>query len=322
MSGGNTGRLTTWLVTQGMGINNAVSIGNSIDLTATDFINYFREDPKTKVIALYLESVPNGRKFMKALKAATLKKPVVLWKGGQTEVGQKATVSHTGGLAGSYEIWKSMAYQTGSFLADYFEMFADFVTCLSLDYYLPNDENVAILVCGGGISVEYADMCIKAGLKVPELSKETQNKLAEVFPSVNVSFRNPLDLGEYGYVPHYFDKALRIVAKDPNISSILYVREAERFILFQDVIGIPNMDQLTIKLLIESSKIIKKPLFCSMSPNGQELEHYEPRFNFKVAMLKNNLAVVDLVPHACELIKQMVRYKRYLDAHKNNSSKY
>lgn len=312
MSGGHTGRLSHWLVSQGTGVNNIVSIGNSVDLTAIDFVNYFREDPVTKVIALYLESIPDGRKFMKVLKETTKIKPIIIWKGGQTEEGQKATKSHTGGLAGSIEMWKAMAKQTGVILADHFEFFADAVTAFSVKYKLPKDEKVCILACGGGIAIEYSDLCIKNGLKIPELSEVTKKELGEVFPPVNTSFTNPVDLGEYGYIPYNFDKALRIVAKDPNISSILFVREAERFVLFQNVLGIPNMEKITIDLMNETTKLIDKPLFCSTSPNSQEVEHYTYRYTFKEKMLKIDVPVSDLIANTCRIIKEMVAYNNYL----------
>lgn len=312
MSGGTTSRLACWMVSQGQGFHNIVSIGNSVDLTASDFVNYFREDPLTDVICLYLESIPNGRRFMNALKATTVKKPVILWKGGQSDIGREATQSHTGGLAGSIEIWRAMAKQYGVVTAHHFENFADIITAFSVDFTLPRDENVCILVCGGGIAVEYTDLCARYGLKIPELTPTTQDKLADVFPDVNTNFRNPLDLGEYGYIPDYFNKALRIVAADPNISSIIFVREAERFQLFQETLGMDDMEELTVDLLSKAAREIDKPLFCCMSPNSQEIPYYEARLRFKKKLIQINIPVIDLVPNICETIKKMVAYRKYL----------
>jgi acyl-CoA synthetase (NDP forming) len=312
MSGGNTGRLAGWMVSQGCGFANVVSIGNSIDLTPSDFINYFRNDPKTKTIALYLESIHDGRRFIEAIKKTSAVKPIVLLKGGQSEVGVQAVQSHTGGLAGSIDIWKALAKQFGVIFTDHFELFQDALTCFSIDYHLPKNENVCVLVAGGGISVEIADICIQNGLKIPELTEETQKALGKVFPPINTNFKNPVDTGEYGYVPELFAKALEIVANDPNIDTVLFVREAERFNIFQETMGRDDMKEVTIDSISKILKKVKKPMFCSTSPNGQEESAYKARYEFKINMLKENLPVIDYIPNVAKIIKQMICYDRYL----------
>jgi acyl-CoA synthetase (NDP forming) len=313
MSGGNTGRLAGWMVSQGSGFSNVVSIGNSIDLTPTDFLDYFREDPKTKVIALYLESIPDGRRFIEAVKRTSSVKPIVMLKGGQSEVGIRAVKSHTGGLAGSIDIWKALAKQYGIIFTDNFELFQDALTCFSVDYHLPKNENVCVLVAGGGISVEIADTCIRNGLKVPPLSEETQKALGKIFPPINTNFTNPIDLGEYGYVPEFFAQALEIVAKDSNIETVLFVREAERFHIFAKTMGRNDMKQVTIDSISRVLKKVRKPMFCSTSPNVQEEIAHIARLEFKVSMLKENLPVIDFIPNMCKIIKQMIGYNRYLE---------
>ena len=313
MSGGNTGRLAGWMVSQGSGFSNVVSIGNSVDLTPTDFLDYFREDPKTKVIALYLESIPDGRRFIEAVKRTTPVKPIVLLKGGQSDVGIQAVKSHTGGLAGSIDIWKALAKQYGMIFTDNFELFQDAITCFSVDYHLPKNENVCVLVAGGGISVEIADTCIRKGLKVPPLSEETQKALGKIFPPINTNFTNPIDTGEYGYVPEFFARALEVVAQDPNIETVLFVREAERFHIFAETMGRDDMKQVTIDSISKILKKVKKPMFCSTSPNGQEEIAHIARLEFKVSMLKENLPVIDFIPNVAKIIKEMIGYNRYLE---------
>jgi acyl-CoA synthetase (NDP forming) len=313
MSGGNTGRLAAWMVSQGSGFSNVVSIGNSIDLTPTDFLYYFRDDPKTKVIALYIESIHDGRKFIEAVKKVNPIKPIVLLKGGQSKVGVRAVQSHTGGLAGSFEIWRALAKQYGLILTDHFELFQDALTAFSINYHLPKNENVCILVAGGGISVEIADVCIANDLKVPPLSADTRQKLASIFPTINTNFTNPVDLGELGYIPEMFAQALEIVARDTNIETILFVREAERFHIFAETMGRDDMEQVTIDSISNVLKKVKKPMFCSTSPNGQEERAHKARLQFKKSMLKENLPVIDYIPNVAKIIKQMICYRRYLE---------
>jgi acyl-CoA synthetase (NDP forming) len=311
-SGGTTARLMLYLGSQGIGFQHVVSAGNSVDLSATDFINYYREDPKTKVIALYLESIPNGREFIEAIKKTTPIKPIIIWKGGQTDVGAKAAASHTGGLAGSYQIWKALAKQYGVILASYFEEFAELVCAFSVDQPLPKDRNVGILVAGGGIGVEYTDLCIQYGLNIPPLTDNTIKRLAVQFADVNTSFTNPVDLGEYGYIPNYFAKALEIVASDPGLSTILFVKEAERFKIFEDILLVKDIEGMTIKTIGEALKEIKKPVICSSSPNDQRIKFYEARLNFKNKMIQNNIPVIDYIPNACVVINKLVEYNNYL----------
>ncbi|MBN2156665.1 MAG: CoA-binding protein [Candidatus Lokiarchaeota archaeon] len=313
MSGGNTSRLAAWIISQGGGFHNIVSIGNSVDLSPTDFINHFRNDKKTKTIALYLESIIDGRKFIEEVRKTTPHKPIILLKVGQSQVGMQAVRSHTGGLAGSAEIWEALSKQFGIIYTDHFELFQDAVTAFSIDYVLPKNENVCVLVAGGGISVEISDICIKNGLKIPALSEDTKKSLSKIFPSINISFQNPVDLGEYGYIPEYFAQALEIVAKDPAIETVLFVREAERFKIFTETFGRDDMEQKTIESISNVLQKVRKPMICSTSPNLQYERAYKARYQFKINMLKQNLPVIDYIPNACKIIKQMVCYQRYLN---------
>ncbi len=312
-SGGTTARVTKWVENKVIGYNNIVSIGNSIDLTATDFINYWREDPSTRIITLYLESIPNGRRFIEAVKKTTPIKPIILWKGGQTEVGSIAAKAHTGKLAGSIKIWESMAKQYGIILSDHFEQFTDLITAFSLKYHLPKSKRTAIVLAGGGLGIEFADTCVRHGLEVPELSDDTKKKLGEIFPGENTSFRNPVDLGEYGYLPDYFAKALKIVGDDPNVDSVLFVREVERFKVFEITMGIKNIDVLNVKLITEVLESMDKPFFCSTAANAQAPEIFKMRYKFKLKMLRKNIPVIDYVPNICDIIDKMVDYNNFLN---------
>ena len=311
MSGGTTARLAVMLDSEQIGFNNIVSIGNSIDVQPSELIQYFAEDGNTNSIALYLESIKNGREFFDVAKKLTKKKPIILWKGGKGEIGKKATMSHTGGLAGDYKIWQSMAKQAGIMVADHFEYFHDLILCASLEIKPVKSKNVGIIVAGGGIGVEFTDMAESFGLNVPELTKETQKKIAEVFQSVNTNFKNPVDLGEYGYVPEYFNKALKIMTEDPNIDSILFVREPERFDIFSVILKIPDMVKTTIDGIVEVAKQTNKPMFCNLSPNSLSPKAYKDRHNFKIKMLEIGIPVIDYLPNMIRLVADFADYEKY-----------
>jgi acyl-CoA synthetase (NDP forming) len=312
-SGGNTARSFIMLNSLGIGTAKAISIGNQADITVADLLRYYRDDDATTTTCLYMESVPDGRDFMTAARAHTAKKPVIVWKGGQTDVGAQATASHTGGLAGSYRLWESACKQCGILLADHFEYFIDLTIACSLNppQPLPKSKKVGIVVAGGGLAVEIADVAIRLGLEVPVLDSATQAKLGEVFPHENTSFRNPVDLGEWGYVPTKYAEALRIVAEDPNVGSLIFVREPERFKIYGKIFKIDNMQEVTIGLLKQVAQTTGKPLFGNPSANEDGLEALEARHNFQVAMLASGIPVMNYIPNICRVIKALYEYGQY-----------
>ena len=99
---------------QGIDINKSVSFGNGIVLDSTDYLEYFGQDPEINVIGMYLEGVRNGKRFLSVLKEVSTRKPVVIWKGGRTEEGERAIASHTGSLAVSQKIWDVVVRQCGA----------------------------------------------------------------------------------------------------------------------------------------------------------------------------------------------------------------
>ncbi len=312
-SGGTTARLMAYILSLGLGVRNVVSIGNSVDVTITDLLLYFKDDPKTEVIALYMESIQDGRAFLEALKEVTKTKKVVLWKGGQTEVGGLAAQSHTGGLAGSYNIWKAAMRQAGAIHGEYFEQVVDLIVSCSLNVPLPQSKKIGVVISGGGLCVEFTDTLIHNGLELPELTEETQQKLAKVFPDVNTAFRNPVDLGEYGYIPQYFQQALKAVTDDPNVGTILFVRESERFEMFREILGVEDFAGETYKAIKNVVYSTQKPLIMNSSPNWEELDFIALRHQFRDKMYKLHIPDIQLIPHIARVINELYQYGRYLE---------
>ncbi|MHA1776768.1 MAG: hypothetical protein DRO88_11080 [Promethearchaeia archaeon] len=311
-SGGTMARLYLCLGPLGIGFHNVVSIGNAYDLSITELISYFHDDPITKTIALYLESIPNGREFMKTAQKITPEKPIILWKGGQTNRGIRATASHTGGLAGSYDIWKAMCKQSGIMLADHFELFQDLVQTIVVRPRLPEGLNVAILVAGGGIGVEFTDTFEKFGLIIPDFEPKTIQTLSSLFPSVNTNFKNPVDLGEWGYNPQLFEKALKAVLEDSNIDVVVFVREPERFGIISELLNIPDAQKATIESLEKIAKDTQKPLFCNPSMNKDDEKSYKQRHEFQIAMIKAGIPVINYMLNIPKIILQLWNYRNYL----------
>ncbi len=311
-SGGTMARLYLCLGPLGIGFHNVVSIGNAYDISIAELISYFNQDTRTKTIALYLESVPNGREFMQIARKITPNKPIVLWKGGQSERGVKATFSHTGGMAGSYDVWKAMCKQSGIMMADHFELFQDLVQTICVRPSLPNGLRVAILVAGGGIGVEFTDTFEKFGLEIPDFDPETVQILSKIFPHVNTNFKNPVDLGEWGYNPILFEKALDAVAKDRNVDIVVFVREPERFRIISELLNIADAQKETIDSLARIAKKTEKPLFCNPSMNKDDTESYKLRHEFQIAMIKAGIPVINYMLNIPKIILQLWNYRKFL----------
>ncbi|QEE17081.1 CoA-binding protein [Promethearchaeum syntrophicum] len=311
-SGGTLARLYLNLGPLGIGFHNCVSIGNSYDISINEVLDYFYHDKLTKIIALYMESNPNARKFMQLAQKITPIKPIVLWKGGQTKRGISATQSHTGGLAGRYDVWKAMCKQSGILLADHFELFIDLIQVASTRPVTPKNLNVAILVAGGGIGVEFADKFESAGFSIVDLQNETKDKLSEIFPPINTNLKNPLDLGELSYDPRLFSQAMEIVLKDEGVGSVVFVREAERFDIISKMIGIEDAQQMTIDSL---SKIIRnspKPVICNSSMNIDNEKGYHQRHEFQVKMIEAGMPVVNYLGNIPKILKQFYYFGKFL----------
>ncbi len=201
-----------------------ISFGNQIDLNCVDFLKHFREDPETKIIAAYLESFGSakGQDFFKELKKTTIKKPVIIWKGGYTKFGEVAAFSHTGAMASDLRLWKAMTKQTGAILVwDNEEFWNTIKTFELLITNPPKGRNVGIVTPGGGSSVNMTDLFATYNLKIPTLTLTSQERISEILPKENVNVKNPIDLGASGFVIDIFLQCISVVAKDPNIDIIV-----------------------------------------------------------------------------------------------------
>jgi acetate---CoA ligase (ADP-forming) len=204
---------------QGLNINKSVSFGNGIVVDSPDFLEYFNQDPEIKAIGMYLEGVKDGRRFLSVLKEVATKKPVVIWKGGRTEEGGRATASHTGSLASSKIVWDSAINQCGAIQVTSLEELID--TLKALLFLSPIQGNkVAIAGGPGGHSVTATDIFAESGLNVPQLTQESYDELETFFGPVGGSYRNPIDSA--GPVRRDMKRVMEIVAQDSHIDNLVY----------------------------------------------------------------------------------------------------
>ncbi|MFX0104949.1 MAG: CoA-binding protein [Candidatus Hodarchaeota archaeon] len=322
-SGGITQNLAQLAVSYGLYISKFISIGNALDLSPADFLEYFLYDDYTKIIGLYIEnlrSIEQGRDFMKMVKNCNLnRKPVILWRAGYGEATKKAILSHTGGLAGNNEIWTAVGKQTGSCMVNNSNELAALASAFNLTR-LPNTRNVGVIGIGGGSTIEAIDILEKYNLKIPNLTEKTINKMRRFLPDVNTNFTNPLDLGGAGIQPNIYYRTILALDKDPNISAIVFIKDPERFGGFQELLeemGFKDMDlnKEFIRYISKAKRICIKPMYCVMLKINEGFEEYKSRYKFKLKLLNRNVPVFESLELTGAVLDKINSYREFLQKH-------
>jgi acyl-CoA synthetase (NDP forming) len=226
-SSGLVGNVIEAGLARGIKFSKPAAFNNCCDLSELDFLDYVGDDPETKIVGSYLEGTSNGTRLFQLMKEIARIKPLVVWKGGQTEAGAQAAASHTASLAGSINIWKVAIKQAGAIFVPDFGELVD--SLLAFQYFSPfTGDNVAIIggfsTPGGGASVTSADECASQGLKVPPFTKETQEKLKAMLGTTGTILRNPLDMGA-GLGKDslkILKETLEVIAANPGIDAIMF----------------------------------------------------------------------------------------------------
>ncbi|MHA1378271.1 MAG: acetate--CoA ligase family protein [Candidatus Helarchaeota archaeon] len=221
-SGAFGSALLDYAASQGTGISKFISIGNAIDVNAIDVLEYLEDDPQTNCIMMYLEGIKSdgGKRFYEIVKRVSLKKPIVLLKGGITDKGQKAAASHTGSISSHIEILQAVFKQTNVIQAENALELFDMARVLSSGYY-PSGRKIAILTNAGGFGVLTTDQLIKQGFDLTELSKETIDYLKSKMPNA-VIIANPMDLIGDANTARY-QMALYKILEDTNVDLIILI---------------------------------------------------------------------------------------------------
>lgn len=202
----------------GIGISMFVSAGNKGDVSGNDLVEYWRDDPGTEVILMYLENFGNPRRFIELAREVTRHTPICVVKSGRTGAGQRAAASHTGALAGSELATDAIMRQAGAMRAQTVEELFDLAMAFA-NQPLPRGNRVAIVTNAGGPGIIIADACEANGLDVVGLTPETEAKLRASLPE-EASVRNPVDLIASATAASY-EAALVAVFDDPNVDAAI-----------------------------------------------------------------------------------------------------
>jgi len=206
-------------------LGKGIDVANGCDVHIADALEYYEQDPETRVILLHVEGLKDGRRFIETARRVSRKKPIIALKTARTETGARAAQSHTGSLSGSDEVMRAALKQCGVLQASDIEEAEDLAKAF-LRLPLMKGKRVGILSISGGAGVMQVDACSDYGLELAELSPETQANLQHYLPPW-METTNPLDLWPVGAhsglsLSETSLAGLSAVCPDPNVDGVAY----------------------------------------------------------------------------------------------------
>ena len=211
------------LAARGQGISSFASIGNKADVSSNDLLEYWEDDDPTRVIALYLESFGNPRRFTRIARRVARGKPIVALKAGSTDAGARAAQSHTAAMSGSDSAVEGLFRQAGILRAHSLEQLVDLTEVLCTQP-LPRGRRVAIVSNAGGLGILCADACADAGLKMASLSAGTVEQVAAALGGTPATrhIRTPVDLGGTATADVYAAAVPALIA-DRGVDAVIVI---------------------------------------------------------------------------------------------------
>ena len=219
----------------GLGFRQMITTGNEIGVSTLDFIDYFVRDPDTEVIAAYVEGLKDARRLLDiGEKAMAAGKPILMWKVGNTEQGQRAAASHTANLGGSMALYRAAFRQTGIIQIEDIQDLVDYGRAFRCGR-LPAGNRLAIITVSGGAGILMTDECIAGGMTLAELEPSTLEKLRGFVPSFG-SLLNPIDVTAAIFNDTtLMNRTLQAVVDDPNVDSIALINASLQGDLARDI---------------------------------------------------------------------------------------
>jgi acetyltransferase len=209
-----------WSLKENVGFSAFVSLGSMLDVSWGDLIQHLGDDPNTKSIVIYMESIGDARAFLSAAREVALTKPIIVIKPGRTAAAAKAAASHTGSLTGSDEVLQAAFQRVGVLRVEAISELFDMAEVLAKQPR-PSGPRLTIVTNAGGPGVLATDMLIGAGAQLANLAPETMEAFNKLLPPT-WSHNNPVDIiGDAK--PELYAKSLEIAAKDPNTDGILII---------------------------------------------------------------------------------------------------
>lgn len=266
-----------WSKSEEIGFSAVISVGNQADLGFLDFLKFAEKNEETKAIVLYIEEVRNGREFLEEVEKISGKKPVIALKSGASKRGHQAASSHTGSLAGSYEVYMA-AFRQAGVIAAYSLKEAFLIAELTASEGYPDGNRAVVISNAGGFAVLASDYAEKYGVDLIEFSEEIGNELDSLLPK-NWSGENPIDLiGDAG--SDRYANVFNTMIRNQDKWDIAFVISVPTAVLNPNLLAneVVRFSRNTHKMIVgcmlggESVKSGVKILRDSHIPNFSELE--------------------------------------------------
>ncbi|MHB1418761.1 MAG: CoA-binding protein [Bacillota bacterium] len=276
---------------KGIRFTKGISYGNATDINECDYLEYFANDPETKIINMYIEGVRDGRRFFKLLKEVTPIKPVIILKGGKSKAGTRSTASHTGSIAGSTNAWDVVYRQSNAIKAADMDDMVNITTAFN---YLPpiTGNKVGIYGGSGGKTVLSADECEQCGLDVIPMPEDVRDFVGQKEPFLREWIGNPIDMSIFGGFNVTSFEVLEATMRSPAFDLIIY-NVMEEY---------PHEGEMAIQhVILENEEFMKiaarnrqKPILVNL-PNPEvpydQVDHWRNKAIFK---LRESLATTGL----------------------------
>ena len=210
-----------------VGPSKIACMGNKCDLDESDFLEYLADDDATKVICMYLESIKDGRRFLSIARQVIRKKPIIIMKSGRTDMGARASSSHTGSLAGQQSVIDGAFRQLGIIAVNSFDELFDMAKIFSTQPE-PKGKQLGIVSQTGAGCVISADACADNGIEVADVSPDALRRSQQVFPSW-WKVKNPADIWpacEYRGIDVAYEEVGIAFLSDKNVDAVLVITGA------------------------------------------------------------------------------------------------
>jgi acyl-CoA synthetase (NDP forming) len=219
-SGAIISTIVDWSLPEEIGFSAVISVGNQADMSFEDFLIYAGDDPATRAVILYVEEIRNGRSFMETARRVTPRKPVVAIKSGSSRIGQMTAASHTGSLAGSFEVYQAAFWQSGIIPVRSMREAFQTAELLSSEGY-PNGIRAIVISNAGGFAVLSSDYAEQFGIELVDFPGSILNELDTILPS-DWNRRNPIDMVGDASADR-FAKTFDVMIKNQDLWDIAFV---------------------------------------------------------------------------------------------------
>lgn len=311
-SGGHAVNAVMRGMDSGVHFNKVISLGNQLDVSINEILEFMGNDETIRVIGLYVEGIRDGRRFLELAKQITPFKPIIVWKGGITEDGKEAVLSHTGAMAGNERVFVAAMRQAGVLIVDNMHQMIRILRLMQPPFFLPGGR-LAIFSPGGGNTVNVSDLfSAQPTLRLPRLAPETIAKLRSLLPEENVDVKNPVDPGATGFL--VMDKLVKAVGADEQVDAIVVLLTAD---YLSNIKSEENRLLVVERISTTVSNLtdeIGKPIYIMMRQERQNHEDFDRYRRMMVTkFIEKDIPWVDgSFKNAAEVFGQLADYSNHV----------